>query len=231
MSEPIRVLLAGESWTSTSTHVKGWDFFSSSTYEEGHHYLEEALSGEEFAFEHLKGHDVSEHFPLSIEELDRYDVVVLSDIGANSLLLHPKVWLHGETVPNRLRLLADWVRQGGALVMCGGYLSFSGIYASAHYYRTPVEEVLPVEMFTHDDRMEAPHGARVVTIDTGHPIVSDLAEIDGDPFIASWDIGQGRSFVWTTDIGPHWCPQPFVTWEGYRQVWQNAVKWLARRDS
>ncbi len=41
---PIRVLLAGESWVSNSTHFKGWDFFSSTIYETGVMYLEAAVT-------------------------------------------------------------------------------------------------------------------------------------------------------------------------------------------
>ncbi len=42
----IKVILVGESWVSSSTHVKGWDFFSSTVYETGVEYLEKALSTE-----------------------------------------------------------------------------------------------------------------------------------------------------------------------------------------
>ena len=38
-----RVLLAGESWSSHTTHVKGFDTFYTSVYEEGGKWLIEAL--------------------------------------------------------------------------------------------------------------------------------------------------------------------------------------------
>ena len=75
-----------------------------------------------------------------------YDAILLSDIGANSLLLHPDVWLHGKTVPNRLKLIRDWTDQGGGLMMIGGYFSFQGIDGRARWRRTPVEDALPVDM-------------------------------------------------------------------------------------
>ncbi len=65
--------------------------------------------------------------------------MILSDLGANTLLLHPDVWFKGEPVPNRLRLLREWVAGGGGLMMIGGYYSFQGINAGARYHRTPVE--------------------------------------------------------------------------------------------
>lgn len=251
MQHTIRVLLVGESWISTSTHIKGWDFFSSSVYEEGHTHLARALSGDDFTLTHMPSHDAAKNFPLSADALDEYDVVILSDIGANTVLLHPDTWIHGKTVPNRLQLLADWVRAGGAVAMCGGYLSFSGIYGSARFAGTPIEQVLPVVIERYDDRVEAPQGARVKVVKPDHPVVAavpsdwpvllgynevtvrdeaDLvAEIDGRPFIATIQPGKGRSLVWTSDIGPHWCPMPFITWSGYSTFWQQAIRWLARR--
>ena len=252
MSGTIKVVLVGESWVSTSTHVKGWDFFSSSVYEEGHQHLRDALSSSEFDFVHITGHRAAEEFPTTKAELDEYDVVVISDIGANTLLLHPDVWLHGKTVPNRLMVLRDWVTSGGSVVMCGGYLSFSGIYGSAKYYKTALEEVLPVTMYERDDRIEAPQGGKIVVKNGGHPILQGvsaewpvalgyneviakpeadvLAEIDGKPFLATMEAGRGRSLVWTTDIGPHWCPTTFVEWEGYAKIWQQAMRWLAESN-
>ena len=97
--------------------------------------------------------------PATLEALSAYDVILLSDIGANTLLLHPDTWLNGKSTPNRLKLLKQWVEQGGALGMCGGYLSFAGINAAAKYYRTAIEDILPANIHTFDDRVEAPEGA------------------------------------------------------------------------
>src|SRR4030042_4423469 len=97
-SSRIRVLLAGESWVSASTPHKGWDFFSSTVYETGIRELSKALAGTDIELEHLPGHLVPEKFPLRLEELSTYQVVILSDIGANSLLLHPATWSGGKTM-------------------------------------------------------------------------------------------------------------------------------------
>jgi uncharacterized membrane protein len=59
-----------------------------------------------------------------MEGLDAYDVIILSDIGANSFLLPPAVWLRSQTVPNRLRLIKAWVEKGGALLMVGDTSAF-----------------------------------------------------------------------------------------------------------
>ena len=75
--------------------------------------------------------------------------------------------LAGQALPNRLVALSDWVRQGGALLMVGGYLSFQGIEAKANYGNTPLADVLPVTMEAGDDREEAPQGVRPVVVDSG----------------------------------------------------------------
>jgi len=135
---PIRVLLAGESWVSNSTHFKGWDFFSSTIYETGVMYLEAAVTAGGMAFKHLPGHLAGGEFPNTEEGLSAYDVVILSDIGADTLLLHPDTWIHGRPTPNRLRLLREWVTRGGGLLMCGGYYSVAGIYGAARYHHPPI---------------------------------------------------------------------------------------------
>jgi uncharacterized membrane protein len=248
-SEFIRVLLAGESWVSASTHNKGWDFFSSTAYETGIRSLEAALAGTDIELVHLPGHLVPEKFPLSLEELSAFRVVILSDIGANSLLLHPATWVGGRTMPNRLKLLFQWVQGGGGLAMCGGYYSYAGIYAAAKYYRTPIEELLPVRIHTFDDRLEAPEGLTPEVVLPDHPILKSIpgpwpallginelelkpgAELilraGGHPLLAVAERGRGRALAWASDIGPHWCPQPFIDWSGYSQFWKNAMRWLA----
>jgi len=247
----LRVLLAGESWISNSTHFKGWDFFSSTVYETGIGYLRTALEGAGVDFTHLPGHLAATDFPLTLEQLDAYDVVILSDIGANTLLLHPDVWLRGKSTPNRLSLLAQWVAEGGGLAMAGGYYSFAGIYGAAKFYRTAIERILPVSIHTFDDRIEAPEGARAEVLLPEHPIVRGIggewplllgynevvakpnatviAQVGSDPLLATCEVGKGRTLAWTSDIGPHWCPEPFVQWEGYARLWLQSIEWLAGR--
>lgn len=244
----MRVLLAGESWVSSSTHFKGWDFFSSTVYETGISYLRAVMESAGGDFQHMPSHQAATDFPLTLEELGQYDAVILSDIGANTLLLHPDVWLRGKSIPNRLRLLADWVRGGGALVMAGGYYSFAGIYGQAKYYRSPLEDVLPVTIYPFDDRVEMPEGAVAEVLAPDHPVVAGIsgqwpallglnevvlkpeatliAKVGEHPLLAAWECGKGKSLVWTSDIGPHWCPEPFVTWEGYGKLWLQALDWL-----
>lgn len=244
-----RVLIAGETWISEATHYKGFDSFTSVTFHTGVDPLRDALRSSGIDVDHLPAHEVAERFPQTRDALGAYDVVVLSDIGANSLLLHPDTWVHGRSTPNRLRLLADWVRDGGGLMMAGGYLSFQGIEAKAAYRGTPVDDVLPSRIEPWDDRVETPEGVAAKVADTGHPITADLdtdwphllgynrfrvkddavvlAHIDGDPLLAVRADGRGQTLAWASDIAPHWCPEKFLAWPGYRTLFAQAVRWLA----
>lgn len=244
-----RVLVVGESWVSVSIHYKGFDSFTSTTYHTGIAPLRDALTADGIEVEHLPAHDVAALFPGTREALAAYDVIVLSDIGANSILLHPDTWLASKRTVNRLDLLADWVEQGGGLAMAGGYLSFAGIEAKAAYAGTAVERVLPARIARHDDRVETPQGVPGRRADDAHPIVAGLPEewphllgynrftptedatllatVAGDPLLAVRQAGAGRTLAWASDIAPHWCPEEFTSWDGYRTLFTRAVRWLA----
>ncbi|MFZ9767969.1 MAG: glutamine amidotransferase [Candidatus Limnocylindrus sp.] len=44
--------------------------------------------------------------------------------------------------------------------------------------------------------------------------------------MAATQVGKGRSLVWTSDIGPHWCPEPFVKWNGFAPLMSNMIDWV-----
>ena len=128
-----KILLAGESWVSTATHIKGFDQFATVTYHTGADELLKALKGGPFDVTFMPSHEAQRDFPQSMDALSAYDAVVLSDIGANTLLLHPDTWIKSQTTPNRLKLIRDYVQSGGGLLMFGGYYSFQGINGGARY--------------------------------------------------------------------------------------------------
>ncbi|GAA3936830.1 glutamine amidotransferase [Microbacterium soli] len=245
----IRVLVAGESWITTTTHTKGFDHFTSSAFETGVGDFKRALEDMGMRVTHMPGHEVAEEFPWTIEELNQFDVVVLSDIGANTFLLSRRTWVDGVAVPNRLAVLADWVRSGGGLMMAGGYMSFQGIDGRARFHGTDVEAVLPVQIHAADDRVEVPEGV-VGVVRQSHAVVDSVRDLEwppllgynrtiarpdsevivsagDDPLLAVRSVGQGRSLVWTSDIAPHWCPRGFTEWDGYAEIMKNSVAWLA----
>ncbi|MDJ0357597.1 glutamine amidotransferase [Paenarthrobacter sp. PH39-S1] len=248
----IKVLLAGESWISNSTHYKGFDSFNSVTFHTGHGPLVKALTGSDIDLTFMPGHEVAENFPSDLDSFNKFDVVIISDIGANSLLLSASTWLSSQRQPDRLELLAEWTASGGGLAMMGGYLSFQGIEGKAFYAGSAVERVLPVEISRFDDRVECPAGVRPVSISPtggvdgafsvpegpwphllGYNKVTAkagsqvLAEIGPDPLLVLGAVGQGRSAAWTSDISPHWCPDEFSSWDGYRTIFVSLITWLA----
>lgn len=244
-----RILLAGESWISQATHIKGFDEFSSTTFHTGADAFIAAAAEHDIAVEQMYAHDVPDSFPRSEAELAPYDAVILSDIGYNSFVLPTATWLSGRSMPNPLIALADWTRAGGGLMMAGGYLSFQGFQARANFVRSPLADVLPVTMLEGDDRVEAPQGAPVEVVDASHPIgaavgagaphllgynlvhakpdASVVATVGGDLLIATASVGAGRSLVWTSDIGPHWCPEEFLDWDGFSGLVAGMLTWLA----
>ncbi len=214
MPDPIKLLLAGESWMTHSIHVKGFDSFETSSYNEGGTEMIAALRASGIDVTYLPNHLAANEFPQSEDELSRFDAVLLSDIGANTLLLPDDVFVRSKRGANRLVLLRDFVRAGGGLLMVGGYLTFQGIAAKGNYHGSPVEEVLPVLLSAGDDRHEAPEGLLPVMVEPEHPVLSGLADwpallgynratlhpeatlvasIDGDPLIAVRNVGSGRT--------------------------------------
>lgn len=253
-----KVLLVGESWMSSATHYKGFDQFGSVTFHLGAEPLVAALKDSSFDLTYMPAHEAVTGLPCTMEGLCAYDAILLSDIGANSILLHPDVWLHGKPYPNRLKLLREWTRAGGGLVMIGGYFSFQGIDGKARWGRTAVEEALPVTCLSNDDRLEIPEGFKAVIqgpanhpilqgLDTDWPFLLGANEVTvkagpdievlaslppdqgGHPLLVTGRFGKGRTAVWTSDIGPHWLPQTFVDWPGYATLWKNLLGWVTGR--
>ena len=103
MDNKTSVLFIGESWFVHTVESKGFDSFSFDNYSTGIRYIQRALSLPEFSFTHLPCHLVESDFPTTAVELrKKYDVILLSDIGANTFLLPMKTFLQVETTPNKL---------------------------------------------------------------------------------------------------------------------------------
>lgn len=246
-----KVLLAGESWVSTATHIKGFDQFPTVTYHTGADDLLKALKETEFDVEFMPAHLAQRAFPQTAEALAAYDAVVLSDIGANTLLLHPDTWALSKRTPNRLKAIRDYVAGGGGLLMFGGYYSFQGINGGARFRGTPVEEVLPVACLPQDDRVEVPEGFTPVIADAAHPIAAGIPgampyllgfnevtvkpgasvvmTVGSDyrdlPLLVTGTHGKGRTVAWTSDVGPHWLPPDFIAWPGYGPLFARMLAW------
>ena len=191
---------------------------------------------------------VEARFPKTLEELSTYDVVMFSDVGANTMNLPMNVFLRLQPTVNKLELVAQYVANGGAFVMIGGYLTFQGIQARGAYKNTPIEALLPVELLPYDDRQEKSAGITPVTVLPDHPVVRDLppewpcvlgynrlipkpgsetvVKLGDDPMITLGHYGAGKVCAYATDCAPHWSPVEFCTWNGYSILWNNLLRWL-----
>jgi uncharacterized membrane protein len=246
---PLRVLVVGESWVKTTIHLKGFDQFQTTEYEEGAGVFLDALATSGFDVAYIRAHEVSMRFPKTREELEQFDVVVLSDIGANSFLLCDETFLRSEVTVNRLSLLAEFVEAGGGLIMVGGYMSFTGIDGRARYGMSPLAAVLPVEMLAHDDRVEVPQGVVATFDEPEHEVLGGtpaewpmllgynrviakadstvIARADEDPLLVVGTAGSGHSVAFASDLAPHWAPPEFVNWAHYQQLWASIIVWAA----
>ena len=247
IDRPVRVLIVGESVFKIHTHFKGF-----ASYETGYVTMSldpfvERFEGTGVEIEFMPNHEVSLRFPFAVEELGRWDVVVISDAPADSFLLAPET-LAGKILPNRIRVLVDYVRAGGGFAMIGGWMSFGGFHGKAHWAFSPVTELVPATILPHDDRVEVPEGV-VPLVAAEHPVLAGLpadwpdflgynrvmepsgdvllAFPNGDPLLVVDTEGKGRVAAFTSDILPHWGSPRFIEWDGYVPFWCQLFRWLA----
>jgi uncharacterized membrane protein len=247
-----RILLAGETFAISQSVSIGYDTLRSNAYANGAQHFLAAMRGSEYEMEQLQSERCEAEFPRHVQELSKYSGIILSDIGALSLLYSAETRA-GNPAPNRLVLLHDWVKQGGGLMMAGGYNSFQGMMGTARYHDTPIEECLAVTCSPFPDGLEAPEGLAPHLM-AEHPIVNGLEQSwppvlglnkvilnSGDdcqmltaaiyrgkqyPLLAVRHYGEGRSLAWMSDIGPHWMSQDFMKSPTYGKLMRNMVAWI-----
>lgn len=245
----MKILFVGESWVIHMIHTKGYDSFTSTKYEEGATHLLQCLRQANIEVDYVPAHEVQVRFPSSVEELDKYDAIVLSDIGSNTFLLRNSTFYQMEIIPNSLELIRQYVQKGGGFLMIGGYLSFTGIEAKANYKNTVLAEVLPVELLDVDDRVERPEGVRPETV-VQHAITADLGtwprflgynrfrakpdaqvlvKVEDDPFIVVGTYGSGKTACFASDCAPHWGPKEFMDWQHYQMLWVRILNHIKRQ--
>lgn len=242
-----RLLFVGETLIDSGTHAKGSNVFIQPRYIEDGQDFVRALENLGVLVERLPAHLVSTKFPRTIEALSRYDIVVISDVGADSFDLTPEC-MAGVRGVRVLQVLSDWVSQGGSLLMIGGYMSFAGFQGSARYQDSPLADVLPVEISRYDDRVERSDGVDPQVINSTHSIMKDLPEVwpcvlgynrvrakasaivlavvDKDPLLTIGTYGRGRVAAYASDCAPHWASLEFLKWSQYPNLFHGLVTWL-----
>ena len=252
MPDKLNILFAGETCFYTSTEFKGLDQFSETFYAESGQMMRKLFTDLGHDFTHVFCHRVPLDFPQTLEALQAFDVILFSDIGANTLLLPPNTARLHKRSPNPLKLVQEYVQNGGGFGMIGGYMTFMGFEAKGHYKGTVIEDILPVNLLTYDDRVETPEGTDIVCAPDSHPILKGIpaewpyilgynrliakdgatvvVQHDVDPIVSVWEYGKGRTMAYATDCTPHWAPASINQWENYPTLWNNIVHWLAKRS-
>jgi uncharacterized membrane protein len=248
MNKKVKILLVGETWFVVKFHIKGFDTVPLGGYEDFSVWFMDAMKQfPDIEAEHMPNHVALTQFPQTLEEMNKYDVIIFSDVGKNTIQLYPDMF-KVPMGPDRLSLIKDYVAGGKSFVMAGGWNCFEGIRGIPGYHDTVVETILPVNMLPYDDRVETPQGVQPSIIQKDHPIFKDLpaewpvfmgynkvkiksegnllAKIGEDPFIAYAEYGKGRAMAFTSDLAKHW-GTGFISWPGYAQFWANTVRWLA----
>ncbi len=246
-----KIFICGESYIGYTVHVKGADSMCTTGYFENVGWLRKALEKAGYEVTYMPSHEALSSFPDTVEKLGEYSAVILSDVGANTLMMTTRSFRSSLPAPDRCRAIREYVENGGGFIMVGGFMSFTGIEGKARYGVTPVADILPVRLLPYDDRVEVSSGAYPHILRPEHPVLKNmpdrwsyfigynktiaddslgtvLATIGSDPLIAVREVGKGRSAVFTSDCAPHWAPEAFLNSPEYDTLWKNLADWVTR---
>ncbi len=117
--------------------------------------------------------------PSRLQEFAGYDAVILSDVPAHHI---------GE---RRMLAIRDYVEKlGGGFIMVGGMRSF-GV---GGYYRTPIEEILPVKLKAPDQE-EMMSSALALVIDRSGSMTGQKIEVCKSAAIATTELLSSKDYI------------------------------------
>jgi Ca-activated chloride channel family protein len=138
-------------------------------------YLVEAMAKEGIRLE-VRG---VEGIPQTLQDMAGYDGIVLSDVAAHKV---------GEDFMSAVRDYVD--KLGGGFVMIGGMNSF-GV---GGYYRTPIEEILPVKLKAPDHE-EQQSSALALVIDRSGSMSGQKIELCKSAAIATSEVLTRKDYI------------------------------------
>lgn len=248
--EKLKVLFVGESWFFTKVESKGFDQFSSSGYETEIGRVREYMK--DFAeITHIPAHLVPFEFPNTLEGLQQYDAVIISDVGANTFYLHHDTFYAGKATPNLPELIRAVRRRGRRTGHDGRLSDLHGDRGKGPVAQYAGRAGAAVTMLPCDDRREHPEGIHAVLCARDDAITHGLPQelpalfgynaltakaqakvlihYESDPILTVWEYGKGRSFAWASDCAPHWMPEEFCQSDCNRTLWSNVLRWAAKQ--
>ena len=118
----MRLLYAGDSGLSANNDLQGNSIITigNSLVDVGLP-LKTAFEAHGAQVERLLSPNIPGGFPETAVELKRFDVVIISDVSYDSLMLYTSERRQNAPMgPNRLKELRAYVSEGGRLIYCGG---------------------------------------------------------------------------------------------------------------
>lgn len=138
-------------------------------------YLQQAMAKEGIELDLKQAGNV----PTTLDQLSGYDGIIISDIPAHQL---------GTGAMNAMRDYVD--KLGGGLIMLGGPNS----YALGGYYKTPIDDLLPVRLKSADEE-EKQSAAVAIVMDRSGSMAGEKLEMAKSASIATAEILGRNDFI------------------------------------
>ena len=86
----IKILYVGDTQVNVQTSIKGIDSWTFTYYSDSARYLRNALNAaEDIECVHIPSRNCIEQMPSTLEEMQQYDAILVSDVGYNNIVFQP----------------------------------------------------------------------------------------------------------------------------------------------
>jgi uncharacterized membrane protein len=126
---------------------------------------------------YINPEDACTEFPSKIEDLMKYNVLILSDIKLNGLVSLSVSSLNDEAsfFVDREEQIISFVEKGGGLICCGGETSFQGREQRGMWWTSPIKQILPIEILpVPDDTFYSSEGFKIKILEPEHELIKDI---------------------------------------------------------